>query len=65
MAEGKETKRKTKTSSAVKQRYNEKVYDAITVRVPKELAAAFKAECAARGVSQAQVIKAAMEAFLQ
>lgn len=59
-----ETKRKTKTSSAVKQRYNEKVYDNISARVPKELAAAFKAKCVEKGISQAQIIKKAMEEFI-
>ena len=59
-----EEKRKTKTSSAVKQRYNEKVYDVISIRVPKELAAAFKEKCAAEGRSQAQIIKKAIEDFL-
>ena len=59
-----ETKRKTKTSSAVKQRYNEKVYDVVSVRVPKETAEAFKKKCAAEGVPQAQVIKKAISAFL-
>lgn len=58
-------KRKTHTSSAVKQRYNEKVYDNISARVPKELAAAFKEKCAAEGISQAQIIKKAMEDFLK
>lgn len=57
-------KRKTHTSTAVKQRYNEKVYDVISVRVPKEQAAAFKAKCAETGISQAQVIKNAIAAFL-
>lgn len=61
MAEG---KRKTKTSTAVKARYNEKVYDVISARVPKELAAAFKAKCAADGIPQAQIIKKAIEDFL-
>ena len=61
MAEG---KRKTKTSSAVKTRYNEKVYDNISARVPKELAAAFKAKCAAEGIPQAQIIKKTIEEFL-
>lgn len=56
--------RKTKTSTAVKQRYNEKVYDVISVRVPKELAAAFKAKCAETGTPQAQVIKQAISDFL-
>ena len=59
-----DAKRKTKTSSAVKNRYNSKVYDSIIVRVPKETAAAFKAKCAAEGISQAQIIKQAIEAFL-
>ena len=35
-------KRKTKTSSAVKNRYNNRVYGSIIVRVPKEMAEAFK-----------------------
>ena len=60
-----EEKRKTKTSSAVKNRYNAKVYDSIIVRIPKDQAAAFKAKCAARGIPQAQIIKAAIEKFLE
>ena len=59
-----ENKRKTKTSTAVKNRYNKKVYDSIIVRVPKETAEAFKAKCAAEGVPQAQIIKKAIECFL-
>ncbi len=59
-----ETKRKTHTSTAVKQRYNEKAYDNIAVRVPKEMAAAFKAKCLEKGIPQAQVIKKAIEQFL-
>ena len=59
-----ETKRKTKTSTAVKQRYIDKTYDVISARVPKELAAAFKEKCAAENMAQAQVIKKAIEDFL-
>ena len=59
-----EEKRKTKTSSAVKQRYNQKTYGAVTAYVPKELAAAFKEKCAAEGIPQAQIIKKAIEDFL-
>ena len=59
-----EEKRKTTTSTAVKTRYNEKVYDVISARVPKELAAAFKEKCAADGIPQAQIIKKAIEEFL-
>lgn len=57
-------RRKTHTSSAVKQRYNEKTYDIISARIPKELAARFKEKCAERDISQAQIIKKAIEAFL-
>ena len=57
--------RKTKTSSAVKARYNKKVYGTVTAYIPKELAAAFKAKCAAEGIPQAQIIKKAIEEFLK
>ena len=57
-------KRKTETSSAVKRRYNQKTYGAVTAYVPKDLAAAFKEKCAAEGISQAQIIKKAIEDFL-
>ena len=60
-----ETKRKTKTSTEVKARYNQKAYDIISARVPKEMAQAFKDKCAADGVPQAQVIKQAIEEFLK
>ncbi len=58
-------KRKTKTSSAVKNRYNKRVYDSIIVRVPKEMAEAFKKKCVDTGVPQAQVVKKAIEQFLE
>lgn len=57
-------KRKTKTSSEVKNRYNKKVYDSITVRVPKDLAQAFKQKCNEQGISQAQIVKKAINDFL-
>lgn len=57
-------KRKTKTSSAVKNRYNAKVYDSIIVRVPKEMAQKFKDKCASDGIPQAQILKKAIENFL-
>lgn len=56
--------RKTRTSTEVKTRYNNKVYDVISIRIPKEMAAAFKAKCADKGIPQAQVIKKAIETFL-
>lgn len=60
-----EKKRKTKTSTEVKNRYNKKVYDNIAVRIPKDMAKAFKEKCTAEGIPQAQVIKQAIEKFLQ
>ena len=60
-----EVKRKTRTSTQVKAKYNQKVYDTISVRVPKEMAAAFREKCATDGIAQAQIIKQAIEQFLQ
>lgn len=60
----KEEKRKTKTSTAVKKRYNQKAYDVIRAHIPKDMAEAFKAKCIVRNVSQAQVIKEAIQKFL-
>ena len=58
-------KRKTKTSTAVKSRYNDRVYEKIAVRIPKETAQAFKEKCTAEGIAQAQVIKEAIKRFLE
>lgn len=60
-----ETKRKTKTSTEVKARYNKKVYDVISIRVPKDMAEKFKEKCLSEGTPQAQVIKQAIEQFLK
>ena len=57
-------KRKTTTSTAVKNRYLKKAYDSITVRIPKEDAAAFKEKCATLGISQAQIVKKAIADFM-
>jgi len=57
-------KRKTTTSSAVKARYNKKVYSLVSAQLPKELVARFKEKCATEGISQAQVLKKAIEDFL-
>lgn len=59
-----DAKRKTKTSTEVKARYNKKAYDIISVRVSKDLAADFKAKCTAEGIPQAQIIKQAITDFL-
>lgn len=53
-----------KTSSEVKNRYNSKVYSPISVKLPKELVAQFRDACKANGDSQAQIIKEAIEQYL-
>jgi predicted DNA-binding protein len=60
-----EKERKTRTSTAVKNRYNSKAYDVISVRVPKDMAEAFKAKSTATGIPQAQIVKKAIQDFLQ
>ena len=64
MSEPEKHKRKTHTSTDVKRRYNEKASDRTSLSAPTELAAAFKAKCAAEGIPLAQVLKRAIEAFL-
>lgn len=56
---------KTHTSWQVKQRYNNKVYAQIGVQLPKDLVAKFKEKCEEYGVSQASVIREAIEKFLK
>lgn len=58
------TKRKTYTSTQVKQRYNQKVYSRLQISLPKDLVARFKEKCEADGIPQAQVIKKAVIDFL-
>lgn len=45
-------------------KYNEKNYSQVTVHASKDLCAAFKAKCKEKGVSQAEVLKKAMQDFL-
>ena len=58
-------KRRTKTSSTVKNRYASKVYGTVLIKVDKSLVEAFKQKCKENGVSQAQILKEAMERFLE
>ncbi len=53
------------TSTEVKARWNKKHYTQIVASVPKELAEKFKKKCVEKNVSQAAVIKAALEKFIQ
>lgn len=57
-------KRKTKTSSAVKNRYNAKMYSRVVVMLPKAKVAAFKEKCKATGTTQAQIVRDAVDKFL-
>lgn len=57
-------KRKTTTSTAVKNRYNKKTYDVLSVRIKKETLQAFKEKCLQEGIPQARIIKKAIEDFL-
>lgn len=59
-----EMKRKTTTSTEVKNRYLKKAYDQIIIRVPKDTASAFKEKCKAEGISQAEILKDAINEFL-
>lgn len=65
MTESEKKVRKHTTSAAVRDRYNAKTYDVISVRIPKELAAQFKEKCQLTGDSQAGIIKKAIEEYLK
>ena len=55
---------KTKTSTAVKRRYNEKTYSRVVVYLHKDVVARFKDKCAETGTTQASVVREAIEKFL-
>ena len=55
---------KTHTSTEVKRRYNEKVYSMLHYQLPKDLVAKFREKCAATGISQASVVREAIENFV-
>ena len=55
----------SKTSSAVKRRYNEKNYKSVQVYLDKDLVDAFKAKCKTAGSSQSSVIREAIENFMK
>ena len=54
-----------KTSSAVKNKWNEKHYGRISIMVEKELVEAFKEKCKEDGVPMARVFREAMKAYLE
>ena len=55
----------SKTSSAVKRRYNEKNYKSVQVYLDKDLVDAFKAKCKTEGIPQSSVIREAIENFMK
>ena len=55
---------RSRTSTAVKRRYNEKVYTLLAAQLPKELVAEFKEKCRSEGVSQASIIKQAIADYI-
>ena len=57
-------KRKTKTSSAVVDRYKKKTYDKIGIWVKKELSEKYKTKCAAKGVPINKALLEAIEKFV-
>ena len=54
-------RRKTKTSTAVKARYNAKAYDQIAIRVPKGKRERYKAFAESKGMSLAGLITELIE----
>lgn len=61
---GERSMAKTHTSTEAKRRYNNKVYQKVQVELPKDLVERFKERCRSLGVSQASIIKEAIERFL-
>lgn len=58
-------KRKTHTSSAVKQRYNKKVYSAITVRLKKELVGEWEEAIKEDNISKAEFVRRSINQYLE
>ena len=52
------------TSYEVRQRWDAENLKKITIALPKEMASEFKEKCAREGIPQAQVIKKAIDDFL-
>ena len=54
-----------KSSTRATQRYIDKTYTQIAIRVPKEMASQIKEKCKKEGIPQAKIIKKAIEDFLE
>lgn len=55
----------SKTSTAVKQRYLDKTYSQIAVRLPKELVAEWEAQLKTDGISKAEFFRQAIQSYLK
>ncbi len=55
----------SKTSSTVKDRYNAKAYDSITLRVPKGQKAVFAAACEAKGESMNGILNDFIQRYIE
>lgn len=53
-----------KSATSSKRRYNEKKYTMLAAQLPKQLVAEFREKCRLEGVSQASIIKKAIESYL-
>lgn len=60
-----EAKRKTYTSSAVKNRYNAKTYTQISASVHRDVAEAYKAKCKKLGISYSEPFHKAIKELLE
>ena len=56
---------KTKTSTAVKNRWKQANYTRIVVDVPKEIGTKFKEKCKCNNIPQAQILKDAINNYLE
>ena len=61
MSSEEKPKRKTRTSSEVKARYNAKAYDRIQLNVKKDKAAAYKAKCDELGITYSEPLHKAID----
>lgn len=52
-----------KAQSRASRKYNDKTYSRVLVDLPKELVATFKANCKKVGITQAEVLRRAIEQF--
>ncbi len=58
-------KRKTTTSSEVKNRYKQKVYTRLVLEVKKEKAEVYKAKCIKKGIPFSKPLQDAIDSFIE